>query len=262
MADPLGFNFYFCVKLRVIKLYSEEEFIRAKTDDLLPIQCENCKSTMFKKKHNIQCGLKGHPHFKYTVCLKCHLDKITKKKTVQCENCGNTFKKIYAEFISSKHHFCSNSCHAYYMHKHHQFKKRRKSQAESYLTDRIKKDFPELEILCNTRSQLDSGLEIDIFLKTIKLAIEINGPIHYFPIHGEDKLSSIKKNDERKISKMRLKGFNILIIDISKPKGTKATNSFLDQEYPKIKRIIKILIKNAPGDGFAPPYRSRRITKH
>jgi hypothetical protein len=41
--------------------------------------------------------------------------------------------------------------------------------------------------------------EIDIFIPSLKLGIEINGILHYEPIYGEDKLNKIINNDKAKI---------------------------------------------------------------
>lgn len=60
------------------------------------------------------------------------------------------------------------------------------------LTYGYKVDFHKEQFLSNTK------LQIDLFLPTMNVAIEIDGPSHFAPIWGEDALTKNKKYDNKK----------------------------------------------------------------
>jgi len=83
---------------------------------------------------------------------------------------------------------------------------------------------------------LPSGLEIDIFVPAHNLAIELNGPMHYVPIHGEEKLKRIQLLDKAKSIESHNIGLSLVVIDISNIKGGASSNRisrFLDGYYPE-----------------------------
>lgn len=82
----------------------------------------------------------------------------------------------------------------------------------------------------NNRTLLN-GLEIDILLPDIKTAIELNGPVHYFPIYGSDKLEKIRDADTRKRCMLNSLGYGLIIIDISQQKNAKDVQAFLLSHY-------------------------------
>jgi len=56
----------------------------------------------------------------------------------------------------------------------------------------------------------NENLEIDMYLPDIKTIIEIDGPSHFFPIWGEEKLQKQIKADENKTGLILNKGFAII----------------------------------------------------
>jgi very-short-patch-repair endonuclease len=67
-------------------------------------------------------------------------------------------------------------------------------------------DFHKEQILSNTK------LQIDLFLPTINLAIEVDGPSHFLPIWGEDALKKNQKYDEKKNGLIIGKGLKLIRI--------------------------------------------------
>lgn len=85
------------------------------------------------------------------------------------------------------------------------------SKLEKYLLNRIiadgiKVDFHKEQILSNTK------LQIDLFLPTMNLAIEVDGPSHFENIWGDQSLSRNKTYDNKKEGLLIGKGISILRI--------------------------------------------------
>lgn len=57
--------------------------------------------------------------------------------------------------------------------------------------------------------------ELDIYFPDLRLAFELNGPLHYEPIYGPEKLSSIQTNDTRKFQACLEHGIELCILDTS-----------------------------------------------
>lgn len=56
----------------------------------------------------------------------------------------------------------------------------------------------------------NSNLEVDIFLPNEKLVIEIDGPTHFFPIWGEERLRKVQESDTEKNGLLLANGFTVL----------------------------------------------------
>jgi len=143
---------------------------------------------------------------------------------------------------NNKHNFCSRSCNAKYQNAHKTLGVSRKSKAESYLASLIHADFRQLVVEENIRGVIPSGLEFDLYIPAIQLAVELNGPLHYFPIYGQEKLELIRERDTRKQFEAQTLGCKLIVINISKIKYWPETESFLLSQYSsKIKPTIKTL---------------------
>jgi hypothetical protein len=141
---------------------------------------------------------------------------------LNCHQCEKSFVKNGKAAILSKNHFCSQSCAATYnnAHKTHGI---RRSKLEVWLEDEIKKTFPNLKIIFNEKSTINS--ELDIYFPELKLAFELNGIFHYEPIYGQEKLSQILNNDSRKFQACLEKGIELCIINTSSQKYFKESTS-------------------------------------
>jgi len=162
--------------------------------------------------------------------------------TAKCHECGTEIVKRRSETKKAKHGmlFCSKSCRMRYYNVH--ILKRtsnQRSHAEDYLIDLIKKDFPFLNVLPNDRAFLPSGLEIDIYIPDAKLAIELNGPVHYLPIYGENRLEKVQLKDSKKFLEIHDKGLSLMVLDISRLNSKKQQHLFLDKYYEEnIKSLL------------------------
>ena len=146
-------------------------------------------------------------------CSKeCHWLGQNKRKQVICAYCGNSFIKEEIQIKQTKNNFCSRSCSASYSNRN-KTKGNRRSKLEIWLESQLSIFYPALEIRYNRKDTINA--ELDIYIPAINLAIELNGIFHYEPIYGEDKLSQIQNNDERKFQACLEKGIELCIIDTS-----------------------------------------------
>jgi len=70
------------------------------------------------------------------------------------------------------------------------------------------------------------------------LAIELNGPVHFFPIYGEERLKKCQNRDILKQQEIQQKNINLLIIDISRINSKKQTQIFLNKYFIEIIKPI------------------------
>lgn len=85
------------------------------------------------------------------------------------------------------------------------------SKLESYilaalLKNGYKTDFHKEQILSNTK------LQIDLFLPTMNIAIEVDGPSHFLPVWGDDVLLKNQKYDKKKTGLIIGKGLSLIRI--------------------------------------------------
>ena len=167
--------------------------------------CGNCGKPIIKgKSRKTKSG--------YNFCSKsCSGEHRRRHKTtrqeVVCLNCDKRFYKRSSEIAKSPNNFCSRSCAATYSNKNKTYGIRR-SKLEAYIEDKLKSEFPDLNFIANGKQTI--GSELDLYFPDLKLAIEINGPLHYQPIYGEAKLLQIQNND--KLKKIACKDNNIKFI--------------------------------------------------
>ena len=81
---------------------------------------------------------------------------------------------------------------------------------ESLLEAGLKVDFHKEQVLVNTK------LQIDLFLPTMNIAIEVDGPSHYAPVWGEDVLQKNIKYDNKKNGLLIGKGLALIRIKQNK----------------------------------------------
>lgn len=218
-----------------MKLFNDEDYNKSKNNDLLPFQCECCNNTFFKTKRKIQQEGLSTKHRFCSIECKNEFKYKNSSEYVYCKHCGTYFKKINSQNKRSKsgNHFCSQSCAAIYNNTH-KTKGTRRSKLEQYLEHKLNELYPQLEILFNDKTAINS--ELDIYIPSLKLAFELNGIFHYEPIFGESKLNSIQQNDANKFQKCQEHGISLCIIDTSSQKY------FKEQSSIKFLNIIKNII--------------------
>lgn len=133
-------------------------------------------------------------------------------KTYICRHCQIKFRRAIRHEKRLRNIFCSPSCRSSYYSKRNSTK--RTSKIEEAIYSVLRKRWEKIHILRNDRKFLLCGYEIDIFIPSKKLAIEVNGPIHYKPIHGEERLKQARHNDFIKKAELTTRNISLIIIDV------------------------------------------------
>lgn len=157
---------------------------------------------------------------------------------VKCDNCGIDVTRKGVQLKLSKFHFCTPSCKASYYHKANAMGEHR-SLLEEKLEEHVKNTYPRLKMILNDKEQM-RGLELDIYLPEISLAIEVNGPAHYIPIWNDETLLRTQKNDIIKKNRCRKKRIRLLTI-------SETINYNNDNSLETFEKYIKPII-----DGLLP----------
>jgi hypothetical protein len=160
---------------------------------------------------------------------ECYAKFQDKKLEVECLNCGIKFMKQLCEIKTRKKHFCSELC-AKNLQKFKDWSCNR-SKLEIAIEKHFKIIFPFMYIRYN---KTDIGYELDIFVPCLELAIELNGPLHYKAIFGEEELLKRQKTDREKVVECRNRDIKLFVIDVSKDRGEKIKL----QRISEVKQIV------------------------
>lgn len=205
----------------MIKKFTDNDYLIAKSSDYLLFECECCGCEFKKQKKFLKSFLKrksDDPRARIgsiRFCSKrCEYEK-RKASFVEkdCAFCGSVIftKNHLLRKSKSGNMFCSKSCSAKYNNTHKTTGNKR-SKMEIWIETELRNKY-DFEIIFNGKEAINS--ELDIYIPILNLAFELNGIFHYEPIYGEDKLNSIKTNDDRKFQACLEKKIELCIIDVS-----------------------------------------------
>lgn len=190
--------------------------------------CDYCHIDFYKPIAEVKRCMKNYCSKK---CMG--MGNVTKQE-VECKQCKVKFLKLLSQILKSPNHYCSSSCAASYNNSHKTFGIRR-AKLEVYLEDQIRAHYPELELICNQKSTINS--ELDFYFPELRFAIELNGITHYEPIYGEKTFNKVQNNDKRKVIACYEKGIELAIVDSS-------TCSYLNESAKdKYKNLIFELLE-------------------
>ena len=151
-------------------------------------------------------------------------------KEYPCGNCNIPIRRSISQFNKSKIGivFCSRSCSCSY-HNSHKTNGYNRSKLEIWLESQLTTIYPNLDFKFNERETI--GLELDIYLPSLKLAFELNGIFHFEAIFNEEKLAHTQRNDNHKFQACVKQNISLCVIDTSRQKNFKEKTS---QQYLEI----------------------------
>ena len=152
----------------------------------------------------------------------CESNARKNRVQMTCEVCHKKFERVKSLAYKNKHTFCNKKCETIGMHDFRKTIGRRyRSYGECAIVHLLRKNFPNLDIEENNRKEL-YGYEIDIWIPSLRIGIEYNGPHHFKPVYGEKVFTKTKHSDKRK--RLIAIGKNIKIVDINVIKSLSYTH--------------------------------------
>lgn len=149
----------------------------------------------------------------------------------QCPVCNKIIKVTPSNFELRK--FCSGTCR-------NKINNPKicgsRSKAEIKLEQKLRECFPDLTIIPNDRKILD-GLELDIYIPELNIAIEWNGIYHVLPIHGEKALKKYQERDKQKKILCEQKNINLIVVE-----DETSHNKFIDLRTNEIIEQLKSIL--------------------
>ena len=82
------------------------------------------------------------------------------------------------------------------------------SKAEKFLRKKLLEN--DYEVVLHKKGLISGNHEIDIFLPELKTVIEIDGPQHFFPIWGEERLNKTIEYDSKKNGQLISAGYCVI----------------------------------------------------
>lgn len=158
-------------------LFTLEDLKQSPSHQRFPVVCEECGRIFFATKSQIKEALKNNPRRTAQYCSRRCITKHKNRTMIQGKN---------------------------------------RSHLEEFISENLPSRYPQLEILFN-RWDIIGGDELDIYIPSLKLAIELNGRFHYENVlsnaEGKLRLERAIRTDLRKRKKCRERGITLYEID-------------------------------------------------
>ena len=218
-------------------IINQKIYDSARSKELIELKCNVCENNFFRLKkfikHSLKMGYEKH-------CCNsplCQIEINRKGKIYNCFHCGASVYRRPSDMKKTKSNkvFCNNSCARFYNNAHKTTGTRR-SKLEIYIENQLKQLYPNLVILFNDKTTINS--ELDIYIPNLKLAFELNGIFHYEDIFGKEKLNQTQSNDSKKFYLCQQNKISLCVIDVSGQKYFKEPSSL------KYLKIITNIINN------------------
>ena len=202
---------------------------------MIVVDCKRCGARALKTEGRHNEAIKNNWNF---FCSRaCRYGYQEKGRPVACACCRKIVRKTPAQMRRAKSNaFCSKSCAATYNNTHKEHGARR-SRLESLIEGRLRAEFPDVDLRCNTSEAV--GSELDFYFPAFGLAIELNGILHYKPIYGVVKFARIQALDEQKAARCAGRGIELFALDVSE------VNHLTRRDEEKWWGVVKGLVTSA-----------------
>jgi hypothetical protein len=190
----------------------------------IEVFCNCCGSDTLKSVNQL---VKGKKLFCSLDCSYKYKDKRVK---VSCEVCNKLFLKQKFEIGRTKKNCCSKEC-SLLLAKFHKNWGSSRSKLEVAIEAYLKNNF--LFHIDYNKNKI--GYELDIHVPHLELAIEINGILHYKAIFGIEKLLRTQKTDREKVLECKKRNIKLVVINVSKDRGSKKIQN------QRIEEVVKII---------------------
>lgn len=112
-----------------------------------------------------------------------------------------------------------------------------RSKSEILIFESLALALPKYSIISNDRKTI--GLELDIYFPEIRVAIEVNGPVHRELIFNKKTLNLVKRNDVKKNRLCIDNNILLITIDITQVKTKLEADQIVQKEIlPKMKKKL------------------------
>jgi len=119
------------------------------------------------------------------------------------------------------------------------------SKSEKYVLEHLTKD--GFDVTVHMKDLIpDEKLEVDMYIPSLRTAIEIDGPSHFLPIWGDEKLARQVSADTKKQGLVLASGYIMLRVrHLDKSVSQKRLRAM----YDAIKEELAVIYENPPGVG-------------
>jgi len=193
----------------MITNFDIQEFNESPNNKKFELLCNYCGKSFTVKKKKISKYIHNPTSKKYCFCsLGCRIDNFLDK---YIENDDNYLDKI----IQKKE------------------KNKKRSKIELFVEEKLIEYFGGLNFIFDSSNTI--GYNLDIYIPSLNLGIDINGLHHYKPIFGKKAFELTQDKDKKKILECRNRGINYHTINISNQKRfTKETSQIYVDEIINI----------------------------
>lgn len=191
-----------------------------------------------KKRVCLRCGKDHHKNRRYC-SHTCRLKSEKSTQVKQCEHCNNTFFAQASKSKLKRTKYCCVACKIFAGKKIPSAQQSKVSRGEGgggkrgnpgqSKDERLSVILLQklgFDIIPQDRAVLN-GLEIDIWFPRFQLGIELNGPVHYFPIYGERRFLQAQRSDTEKRRRAAEVDILILTVDVSTSSAKENLTRFL-----------------------------------
>lgn len=198
--------------------------------------CDNCHKEYQTTISALKQKSENENNYCNMECYRKFARERAKKKVINrnCMQCGEPTQKLLKDFKKNYKIFCSKSCASYYNNANIKRSGKNVSHFEKFVQCILLELYTNIEFLFNKKTTIKS--ELDIYIPSLNLAFELNGPTHYRIIYDQEKLTRTIINDIKKLKECEKMNVELIVIDVSKLNSIK-----INKYLPYLEKITDII---------------------